>query len=277
MRRLFCAFILVLIPVIACSHDFSFSFPDTAIYRASNIREIPVYFDNFHDTIAGVILQVELSPPGIIEFGFDDLHRYLPFDTAGTLMSGWELISTYSQDNDKQDIVLYALANTVPPPYNPGFAPQQGGKLINLRFRTLPIPDSLRSITVNITFKDSSFSMANPQGQSFGIIVDTVITCLQYVGDSCVLYDSTTVGRLDTNIVMVKNGSILVVNYQCGDINLDRNLNLLDVTCLLYYLYKPGQYHCPGFPCDMNQDDMTNILDLTYLIQYLYRGGPPPP
>ncbi|SYZ73463.1 hypothetical protein TRIP_C21581 [Candidatus Zixiibacteriota bacterium] len=275
---IFVVFLMILAGGSAMAYDFGYSIGDTAVYRSSAIGEIPIYFDNLSDTIAGIILQVELDPPGIIEFAFDDLHSYLPFDTAGTLMSGWELVSATSQDNDKQDFYLYSLANTVPPPYNPGFPPQSGGKLIILRYRFLPLPDSVSVATVHLNFRNDIFSMADPYGNSLGILIDTVITCLEYQGDSCIVADTTIRGTLDTANVYVKNGSIDVVNYPCGDVNLDYRINILDIKCLIEYLYRtPGQTGCAGFPCDLNLDGAINILDVNYLINFLYRGGPPPP
>ncbi|MEW5922426.1 MAG: thrombospondin type 3 repeat-containing protein [Candidatus Zixiibacteriota bacterium] len=64
--------------------------------------------------------------------------------------------------------------------------------------------------------------------------------------------------------------------FICGDINGDSNINILDVTFLITYLYKGGAAPVPPEAGDINGDENTNILDVTYLISYLYKGGPAP-
>jgi hypothetical protein len=259
----------------ASSADLAFSLPDTAIYESVQTKSISLYFSNFADTIAGVRFQVETSPPGIIYFAFSET----AFDTSGTLASGWELINAFSSDGDNQDIVFYGLANWITPPQvAPPLPPQSGGKLIKLKFRMFPLPDSVTFVKVDLLFNNDIFSMADPEGNSLGILIDTIVTCLEYEGDSCILADTTIESRLDTSKVDVKNGSIIIINGLCGDMNLDGNRNLLDISCLIGWLYvNKNNPLCPAAPCDFNQDGKINLLDISYLIKYLYQGGPPPP
>jgi hypothetical protein len=65
-------------------------------------------------------------------------------------------------------------------------------------------------------------------------------------------------------------------DYICGDVNNDTNINLLDITYLINYIYRGGAP--PLFPnsANVNNDAHINILDITYLINYVYRGGPDP-
>jgi len=61
-----------------------------------------------------------------------------------------------------------------------------------------------------------------------------------------------------------------------GDANDDGNVNILDVTFSINYLYKGG----PAPPCpdqaDADASCTLNILDITFLINYLYKGGSAP-
>lgn len=63
-----------------------------------------------------------------------------------------------------------------------------------------------------------------------------------------------------------------------GDANNTGSFNILDVTCLINYLYKGGGAPIPYPLCsgDPNCTCSINILDVTCLINYLYKGGPPP-
>ena len=116
--------------------------------------------------------------------------------------------------------------------------------------------------------------MADPSGNSLGILIDTFVNCLEYDGDSCILADTTIESQLDTSKVEVKNGSIIIINGLCGDMNLDGNRNLLDISCLISWLYVNKENPlCPAPPCDFNQDSRINLLDISYLIRYLYQGG----
>jgi hypothetical protein len=62
-----------------------------------------------------------------------------------------------------------------------------------------------------------------------------------------------------------------------GDADGSGELNLLDITHIINYLYKSGlppkhDYYMG----DPNCSGAINILDVSYLINYLYRGGPEP-
>nr|MBN2276113.1 hypothetical protein [candidate division Zixibacteria bacterium] len=61
-----------------------------------------------------------------------------------------------------------------------------------------------------------------------------------------------------------------------GDTNDDCNVNILDVTYLLNYLYKGGPPPPSVKQSDVNGDCKCNILDITHLIKYLYLGATPP-
>ncbi|UCD95570.1 MAG: dockerin type I repeat-containing protein [Candidatus Zixiibacteriota bacterium] len=62
----------------------------------------------------------------------------------------------------------------------------------------------------------------------------------------------------------------------CGDVDLDGGINLLDATFVINYLYKSGMP--PVYPhlADVDSTGAINILDVSYLISYLYKDGPGP-
>jgi len=70
--------------------------------------------------------------------------------------------------------------------------------------------------------------------------------------------------------------AITVYAYLAGDPNGDGNVNILDCTFLINYLYKGGPAPDPLESGDVNGDVSTNILDVTYEINYLYKDGPAP-
>lgn len=74
--------------------------------------------------------------------------------------------------------------------------------------------------------------------------------------------------------------TIVYDNCDCGDVNCDNKVNILDIVFLLNYKYKDGS--APAFleSADVNSheqpDGMINILDIVYLINYKYKNGPVP-
>jgi hypothetical protein len=73
------------------------------------------------------------------------------------------------------------------------------------------------------------------------------------------------------------SSNILTFNtWKPGDVNGDWNVNILDITCLINYIYNDGQPPDPLSNGDINGDCKINLLDISYLINYLYKSGPVP-
>ncbi len=64
--------------------------------------------------------------------------------------------------------------------------------------------------------------------------------------------------------------------WKLGDANGDWNVNALDITYLINFLYKHGAPPNPLKVGDVNGTCTINALDITYLINYLYKGGNAP-
>jgi hypothetical protein len=64
--------------------------------------------------------------------------------------------------------------------------------------------------------------------------------------------------------------------WKLGDASGDWNVNILDITFLINYLYKHATAPSPLKVGDVNGSCIVNIQDITYLINYLYKGGPAP-
>jgi len=62
----------------------------------------------------------------------------------------------------------------------------------------------------------------------------------------------------------------------CGDVDNNGFVNILDITFLIDYLYKSGPAPESLLMADVNSSGNINILDVTYLIAYLYKSGPDP-
>jgi len=78
------------------------------------------------------------------------------------------------------------------------------------------------------------------------------------------------------NIDGVRLLSYNCILFVCGDANGEGNINILDITFLINYLYKDGPAPNPEASADVNSDGGINILDVTYLINYIYKDGPLP-
>jgi hypothetical protein len=64
--------------------------------------------------------------------------------------------------------------------------------------------------------------------------------------------------------------------WKLGDANGDWNVNAIDVTFLINYLYKHLSPPSPLKAGDINGSCVVNALDITYMINYLYKNGAAP-
>lgn len=88
----------------------------------------------------------------------------------------------------------------------------------------------------------------------------TVEICGVYEGMECI-------PRLNCNFTVLVG--------VCGDVNGDGQVNLLDVTAMILYIYNGYPLEIPD-AIDVNGDGTANLLDVIYLVNYLYKDGPAP-
>jgi subtilisin family serine protease len=84
------------------------------------------------------------------------------------------------------------------------------------------------------------------------------------------------IGLIGAGLIDIVAALHYVYPISAGDINGDREINVLDISSLVNFLYKDGIPPAPHEAGDINGDIITNIQDITYLISFLYKDGPPP-
>jgi len=77
-------------------------------------------------------------------------------------------------------------------------------------------------------------------------------------------------------VAIVITLSVSNLSASCGDANGDNEINLLDITYIIDFLYLDGQTPDPIESADVNQSGSVNLLDITFLINFLYIYGPEP-
>ncbi|MBI5225038.1 hypothetical protein HY989_04175 [Candidatus Micrarchaeota archaeon] len=67
------------------------------------------------------------------------------------------------------------------------------------------------------------------------------------------------------------------INQECGDVNGDGKINVVDLTYLVAYLFSGGpEPKINKLIGDVNGDGKVNVVDITYLVNYLFKAGPAP-
>ncbi len=64
--------------------------------------------------------------------------------------------------------------------------------------------------------------------------------------------------------------------FICGDADNSRETNILDIICVINYVYKSGPLPESLDAANVNNDSFINILDIIYLINFIYKDGPDP-
>ena len=255
--------------------------------------DIQVHLVNPIDSVVSITLFLQMDRPDIAEFS-------LTFDTAGTLMSGWDIIHVRSVSGLNTDILITALADVSLVPV--GLGPQSGDlPLIKLGITPLSVPafveDRTARVYINTDFRDF-FIFGDPQGDLIGyqqeLLQDTTWynctayapppndnVCLNWVVVSGPPADSFSIEEqpiltLDTSVVWTRNGSITLP--VCGNMNaLDNQFDISDLLYLVdYFFLEPSG---PGPLSDQvaNVDGAgtVDISDLLLMVDYFFGEGTP--
>ncbi len=276
--------------------DIVFKITDTTVQTGSEYVFLNIYLDNFYDTIAGFEFVLESTIPELVLFDFNNKG----YDSAGTLVSGFEFISVRNIFNDGSMLKFQCIADLpFQPNLTPGIPPQMGAVLVKIPLLIASDISDVENYT-SVIKVHKPFSFSDPSGRSIGTAVDTTYDTLYWLCDewdidSClswdsisgspdnydsVVYDTIKYGYLDTTKVITYEGSV-TVRPNSGllncDISKDDFINISDLTCLIAYLF--GGYdpqRCDNLQCVTNGNEFIDISTLTYIINYLFNNGPPP-
>jgi len=271
---------------------------DTVAAVGQQDAVIPIYMKNWEDTIAAYDMTLTSDHPAVLQF------LPLGVDTVGTLTSGWEYL-TVSRAN-VNDLKIVAMANTIMPPVMHGIGYPQFGEipLIKALARINDIPDTMTTLTIKISIIKNyyDFCFSDENGYSIGLHYDTAYdtgwyNCQEWYGEEgmdsvCLKWDrvpgppadtmiidvSYTNQYLDTLILRISDGSLTLTSCcrLIGDVDRNNNINILDVSYLVGYLYKGGLAPLCIAHADADCDCAINLLDVIPILNYLYHGSPPP-
>lgn len=289
--------------------------PDIMKFQGDSATVIDTTYWDCTATSGGHCIESTLTTPsGSWDFRHIDTSNVLigNFDTTGTLVKGWQYITSRSLAGNGYDLLLVGLADD---PFvagtKPGIAPRgSAGLLLKLLADAKSICDT--TITgddrkTNIIIQTSfvgNFGLSKPNGTAIGIsyqhYLDTnYYVCNQWAGSVCIggwdrtstpPYDSIEVHPdslpyVDSSKVLIDNGSLTLLPgscYKCGDINNDvqHKITITDLTYLVAYLFNGG----PAIPPPTARANVNcvgsglgiTITDLTYFVAFLFNGGPAP-
>jgi hypothetical protein len=80
----------------------------------------------------------------------------------------------------------------------------------------------------------------------------------------------------DNGVPASQTGQIIMIGHISGDVNDDKNVDILDIIYLINHRYKGGPAPIIPGSDDVNRDGVGNVLDIIYLIDYIFKDGPAP-
>jgi len=277
---------------------------DTGAYPGQQDVIVPIYMNNYSDSVVAFQLWLQLDRPDIAVFSMDsatvidttyweclvwdsgvcvesvlttaesewdifhvDTNEVLNggIDTVGTLCSGWEYVDGRSLTGLGFDLNLVGIADLPGPPTTLGIGPQQGGVLINLLFDVFDIPDTMTDRTVNIIISSQCFS--DPDGNCIGeVVIDSVLDTTCYVCN--VWVDSICMDWEEVWPPPPEGCDSMVIEWEY----------FLDTIGVFLFDGSITVVAPPPICGDVNGDRLgPNVADLTYFVDWLFFGCPHPP
>ncbi len=185
---------------------------DVVVSPTDTIARVPVYVTNQRDSIAGIELYALLEHNTVVSFRPDlspDSGLADAVDTIGALMSGWEWIGANSFEGGLYDLKLSGMVDWPGGKITPPVGLNDRGVLAYLVFN-VEADFVVEDTTFSLRIDPGNSSVADPHGNTIGIVTTIERECVERVGDSCLTWKTVRVGRLDTTITSFRDGSITI-------------------------------------------------------------------
>jgi hypothetical protein len=115
-----------------------------------------------------------------------------------------------------------------------------------------------------------------------GSVLRVGVDMAAFAGSYGILYNTTVqnytvAGQFADATAFSISDDFDYLGHIAGDVNVDRSVNVLDLTYVIDRVFRGGAPYVDPIEADINADGTPgNVLDLTYLINHIFRGGPPP-
>ena len=135
-------------------------------------------------------------------------------------------------------------------------------------------PDYLDIITINVPDVGEYLIEVVTEDGADPASTYSVGVKARYTGETMLVVDRTVPAALEKDEIYFT----IMPNwlYMNGDADRSGQINILDVTFIINYLYKGGVAPMPVYAADADCNLTVNILDVTRLVNYLYKSGAAP-
>jgi hypothetical protein len=249
------------------------TYSDYRIHALSGVDSQSVAHDTHNDSLKILISPSYYYDSGLaaIAPGYSDIIEIVPIGSKP------EFISALAAGSLAQQIYLSVnLANNYPPifpaypsdlvnDYYGGFhfdfdAVDQNPLPDRITYQILSSPGEIDSITGEWTYAP----LCRDIGETFALTI-----CASDRFHPC--------PQADTTLYAIVQLIITDPPPAVGDVDHSGNLNVLDITYLINFLYQHGWPPVPSASVgDLNDDSLVNIRDITYMINCLFKNGPEP-
>lgn len=229
-------------------------------------------------------------------------------DTLGTLIQGWEMITTRSLTGNGQDMLITAFADQAGPPpdtrtHGIGYPQYSTTPVIKILGDIFPMDDTVTNRTASIMIEASIidyFGFSDENGNSIGVITEeidhnTYFMCEEWLlPEECFYWNRVMESECPQPAGC---DSIFVDTVLYGYLDVDKCCDPTGEECIkqIEEWQCPSQFGGTGVWYDgsikirhgsitvlrgtcgeIDGNEGLNILDVVYLINYKYKGGPEP-